>query len=584
MQRTVKSRSGLSLRTKLTLLAVAVSSIPAAAVALLFIDRAEDALQSSMREQFHSLGEVIGQELELVVEDATVGLQAVGHSLAAPGVTTDDRIAAARAQVSGHPALRWVGIYDAGGALIDTLSAGAAGPAPELLAERLRRAALEHGRALGEARPTQQLPEVLMVVPIRGEAATWFAATAVTMETTQAAIERLVDRRLFGEHYRIFVVDRELRILAHSNRELARAMAPAQDNELLEAVRDPGTFDNDVVVFRDRFESGGREMVASASRLRSVPWMLVIELPRDVAYGALTRLRVWVIAVVVVVIFIAAGAAAMVARRITEPIRRLVGFSRDLAERRYDSRIDIDTGDELSILAGALSTAASELAASEVAIREEVAIRSDLGRYLPSQLVEQIIAREQRLELGGERRSITVMFADVVEFTPLAEKHAAEEVVTILNELFTILTEIVFRYDGTVDKFVGDCVMAFWGAPQAQPDHAARAVGAAEEMLRWLDLGNDTWRERFGVEISLAIGIHTGEAVVGNFGCETRMDYTAIGDVVNIASRLESRARPGQILLTASTRAAAGSFRYHPLGSHQLAGTGKPLELFEVRS
>jgi adenylate cyclase len=189
------------------------------------------------------------------------------------------------------------------------------------------------------------------------------------------------------------------------------------------------------------------------------------------------------------------------------------------------------------------------------------------------------------VSLGGERREITVMFADVVGFTPLAERQRAQDVVTMLNELFTILTEIVFRHGGTVDKFVGDCVMAMWGAPQPQADHAARAVAAAEDMQAWLEAGNESWRERFGFEIELAIGINSGEAVVGNFGSEKRMDYTAIGDTVNVAARLESIARPGQILVTAATRNAVGDrATFVALGARGVIGRSQQLELFEVRS
>jgi len=148
-----------------------------------------------------------------------------------------------------------------------------------------------------------------------------------------------------------------------------------------------------------------------------------------------------------------------------------------------------------------------------------------------------------------------------------------------------VLTELVFRHGGTVDKFVGDCVMAIWGAPTPQDDHARRAVEAAEDMLRWLETANPGWLERYGVTVQLAIGINSGEAVVGNVGSEKRMEYTAIGDVVNVAARLEAMARPQQILITAATRTAAGEdFDYADAGERLLAGRAEAVHLFEVRS
>jgi len=259
-------------------------------------------------------------------------------------------------------------------------------------------------------------------------------------------------------------------------------------------------------------------------------------------------------------------------------------FADDLAARRFDRRVTVNTRDELAVLGDVLSSAAADLQASEERIREEEAIRRDLRRYLDSDLVDRVVRREQDMKLGGERREISVLFADVVAFTPIADSLAAEETVGLLNELFTILTEIVFRHEGTVDKFIGDSVMAIWGAPQLQPDHAARAIAAAEDMMRWLEAGNQGWRQKFGVTVELAIGINSGHAVVGNVGSETRMQYTAIGDVVNVAARLESIARPQQILVTHATKALAGDdFQYSSLGPRQLVGRRDPVKLFEVR-
>jgi class 3 adenylate cyclase len=176
-----------------------------------------------------------------------------------------------------------------------------------------------------------------------------------------------------------------------------------------------------------------------------------------------------------------------------------------------------------------------------------------------------------------------VLFADVVSFTPFAERAEPEKVVEFLNELFTVLTEVVFRHEGTVDKFIGDAIMAFFGAPNAMEDHAARAVACAEDMQRFVEASAPEWRDKYGIEVRLAVGVNTGEAIVGNLGSEARMDYTAIGDVVNVAARLEALARPGQTLVTGETAASAGdAFDFRPIGEHPLRGKQQPVAILEL--
>ncbi len=193
------------------------------------------------------------------------------------------------------------------------------------------------------------------------------------------------------------------------------------------------------------------------------------------------------------------------------------------------------------------------------------------------------MARDHTLALGGQRRTVTLLFADVAGFTSLAERNSPETVVALLGQLFTVLTEVVFRHGGTVDKLVGDSMLAVWNMAEDQPDHAARALAAARDMRRWIDAGNRLWRRDFGATIALAIGVHTGEVVVGNLGSESRMEYTCVGDAVNVASALERLARPQQIVTTEATAAAAARpANLRPLGSHPLPGRLEPFVLFEL--
>jgi class 3 adenylate cyclase len=214
---------------------------------------------------------------------------------------------------------------------------------------------------------------------------------------------------------------------------------------------------------------------------------------------------------------------------------------------------------------------------------EETAARTTLSRYLSADVVEAILHDPSTLQLGGERREVTVLFADVVAFTRLALQQPPEIVVALLNDLFTIATEIIHRRGGIVDKFIGDCVMGVWGAPHAHPDDPRRAVQAAEDLRRWLDSANRKWRNQFGLEIRLAMGVNTGTAVAGNLGSEKRMDYTVVGDAVNVAAKLEALAAPGQILVSQATRERIpelGGLR--PIAEGPLKARGLTAPVYEV--
>lgn len=166
-------------------------------------------------------------------------------------------------------------------------------------------------------------------------------------------------------------------------------------------------------------------------------------------------------------------------------------------------------------------------------------IKSAFSHYLSPKVIEQIIEHPDSLQLGGGERHITTFFSDVAGFSSISEKLSPTELVQLLNDYLSEMTDIVMKYDGTVDKFEGDAIMAFFGAPQTLPDHPIKACHATIEMQKRLIEMREKWRSEGKNELKVRIGLNTGKAVVGNMGSRTRMDYTVMGDSVNLASRLE---------------------------------------------
>jgi adenylate cyclase len=217
--------------------------------------------------------------------------------------------------------------------------------------------------------------------------------------------------------------------------------------------------------------------------------------------------------------------------------------------------------------------------------REKRRIRDAFSHYLNPEVTELVADDPSRLRLGGDRCEITVLFSDIRGFTTLSEQLAPEVLGEFLNEYLTAMTDIVFRHDGLLDKYVGDAVMAFWGAPVAVPDHATRCCAAALEMHEAVERLNEGWRARGLPAIAIGVGINTGSAIVGNFGSERRFSYTAVGDTVNLASRLEglNKTYHTHLLVSDATRRAAGeAFTHRLVGDVTVRGRTESTGVYEL--
>ncbi len=216
-------------------------------------------------------------------------------------------------------------------------------------------------------------------------------------------------------------------------------------------------------------------------------------------------------------------------------------------------------------------------------VRREALVLSNLKRYFAPELAEEIAAQVGEIRLGGVKRQAVVLFADIRGFTALSEALSPDEIASLLNEYFTEMVEIVFEHGGALDKFMGDAMMAIWGAPLAHPDDPDRAARAAIAMQRGLLRLNEAWSAQARRPLAVGIGLQSGEVFAGNIGSDRRLEYTVIGDAVNTAARLCSEAGPGEILLGETLyQAIQAPPAVTPLPPLQLKGKAQPVAVYRV--
>jgi class 3 adenylate cyclase len=266
----------------------------------------------------------------------------------------------------------------------------------------------------------------------------------------------------------------------------------------------------------------------------------------------------------------------LVLRRLTRPIALLTGGVSRVAAGDLSQPLPVTSRDEVGRLTRAFNTMLEGL-------RQRDFIRSAFGRYVSPEVAQAILESPEGLRFGGTKRVVTVLMSDLRGYTRFAEQGDPEQVMEILNGYLARMAEVVIAHGGTINEFIGDAIFAVYGAPVPHPDHAERAAATALAMQATLAEVNVDHARRALPAFEMGIGLHTGEAVVGNIGSEQRAKYAVVGSAVNVASRVESATVGGQVLLTAATLTELGDLaRVGPPVQIQVKGLSEPLTLHEL--
>jgi adenylate cyclase len=277
-----------------------------------------------------------------------------------------------------------------------------------------------------------------------------------------------------------------------------------------------------------------------------------------------------VVVAVLVAFTISLELTVLVTRSVLQPVDRMLEATEAVKEGDLDARVPVTSGDELGRLAGSFNEMMAGLS-------EREALREAFGAYVDPDVAERVLEEGELIE--GQEREVTVMILDVWDFTAFAQRSSARETVTFLNDLFGIVVPCVVEYGGHANKFLGDGLLAVFGAPERLPDHADRAVAAAADIAAKVT-------ERFGDEIRFGIGVNSGPVVVGSVGGGGRLEFAVIGDPVNVAARVEQLTREtgDVVLVTEATRCllSDGGAQLQPRGEFALKGVAEPVPIYAL--
>lgn len=580
-----------SLRAKLTIAFLSLALVPLAVVTSVLAWLNMEQFEISAKEYRAAVADHAILDVRRVLEQARAELDGVGAALADEERSVAARYESARLQMAKASVIGVVALYDRAGAHVDTLAVeGAEREAlpTSLTADQVTKARVDEGLVLPpalferEGKSVALMPLIRPVFQGADRRLFGYVMTPVDLAAVSASLKEMSERRFGLDPRRLFVIDPEARVVAHGVPETVGQSVASRG--LLRDVDDlPGALRHDVAYSGD-YELGGEPVLGVLTPLPELRVGVVVEQPASAAYAAIRRTLHIALAVGLLAAIFALVLGVMVARQLAAPIAAVSRAAGLVAGGDFEIQVEERKGkDEIAGLGRAFNKMTTDLKGYEARVKEEARIRTDLGRYLGPELLDGVVSGSVDLSLGGERREVTVLFADVVSFTPFSEEWPPEDVVTFLNEMFTFQTELVFRNGGIVDKFIGDCVMAVFGLPLPLEDHADMALKTAREMNRWMAAGNARWKRRYGREMKLSIGLNSGAAVAGNIGSKKRMEYTVIGNVVNVAARLQGVARPGQVLTSAATVAATrGEHTLRQIGERELKGLSEAVDVYEL--
>ncbi|KTD59744.1 adenylate cyclase [Legionella sainthelensi] len=419
-------------------------------------------------------------------------------------------------------------------------------------------------------------PGVAVAAPVYDKNNNLKGVIAIALTTTD--LQQFIRELELTKNTMIFVINNESNVIAFRDPQTSENILGKKLNpDLLKKLNISST------ILNERFHSKIQSYVYEDQRyffsyqpiinkLGIEPWHILIVTPESDVIKPLKNLSKGYILLTIVVLFFGTLLVRIISQKISNPIIQLAEESKKITMFHLKSKSPLKTIiKEISYLDKALSTLRSSL--------------TSFQRYVPHSLVKKLVHTGQIAQVGGQNQIITILFSDIKNFTTISESTSPQKLMTYLSDYFQSMTEAVIQHEGTLDKYIGDAVMAIWNAPSKDVEHAFHACETARVMLERLQILNQKHKNDGFPEFKIRIGIHTGEAIVGNVGSEDRLSYTALGDTVNLASRLESISKNynTQIIVSHATfNHVSDKFLFRFLDEVAVRGKQESIAIYEL--
>ncbi|MCX6543996.1 MAG: cache domain-containing protein [Acidobacteria bacterium] len=571
-----KLRAGFFVSMLLAMMGVALMS--ASVVGVWGYEAARRILDRQISVELQDVGEIVESRVAQIIGDISTRLGSFGASIAplvnarASAGQLQDQLRTIR---NFYPGFLQMEIFDSDGRPVAVSSAA-------VQQEETNRVAVAFGLDgrpfVSEARYSAIYKRQVIAISVPlGVGSGPVVGVVVVWYDLRIGLDALVKVAKFNQSGYAVMADGDGRILAHP--DVSRVNEDISSYPAIQLARQSGK-SGTVTALNARRESRlfGYRPIPNPGTLARQPWILLTEIDESEQLALLLTLRRELVVGVVLVLLAGLLVAQQVSRSIQQPMHELSDFAHRIGSGDMTGRVALGGHD----VAGRLAASLNEMAAG---LQERDHVKEVFGRYVATQVSAQIL--DGQVNLGGDSRRVTILFSDIRSFTAMAEQMTPSQVVSFLNDYFSEMVDAVFEQNGMLDKFLGDGLMAVFGAFGDTPDHPRRAVLAALRMKALLAKINGERAMAGKPPIAIGIGIHSDDVIVGNIGSRKRLEFTVVGDGVNVSSRLQTLNKEfGTTILVSETtfEALKDEFECRQMPDTPLRGKHKELRFYEVVS